>query len=425
MHTGRSLLLAALGWSTALAAFPQSAPPPPDAMEELRTQMREMRSLLDDVRGQLAASNAETVALRREVQLLRAQLPPAASPTAEPAETATADLADQQRLLAAKVDDQYQTKVESASKYQVRLSGMALLTGFSVRGGVDNLDVPETARLLAPGESSGSTGATVRQSMLGIEVFGPEWGGARASGELKVDLFGGFPSSPEGLTAGLLRLRTARLNLDWKNTSLVAGQDSLFFSPQSPTSLVAVAYPALSGTGNLWTWTPQVYVERRFHTSETSHLSLQGGVLDPLTGELPVSEYNRAATAGERSRIPAYALHLAWQTGDAGPARRDRRRVLLFSAGLDVWPRGQLMGRYLRLGLAARQMAGSFGRVLSRTRHGGTRGRRHRQRGLRGRTNVRLHFDCASGKRRRMVAIEIPTLAGAAVQCGFRPGCFS
>jgi len=336
MHTGKLLRLAALGWSTALA-FAQSAPPASSSVEDLHAEMEELRAVLDEVRRQLAASSTETAALRLEIQSLRAQLP-ASAPTAPIA----ADLADQQHLLAAKVDDQYQTKVESASRYHVRLSGMALVNGFSVRGGVDNLDVPETARALAAGESSGSTGGTVRQSILGIEVFGPQWRGARTSGEVKVDFFGGFPSTPEGVTAGILRLRTARLALDWKNTSLVAGQDALFFSPLSPTSLVATAYPALSGAGNLWTWTPQIYVERRFKLSGASQFSLQGGVLDPLTGELP-AEYDRSATAGEHSRLPAYAARFAWQSGKSerhaalGVGSYYSRQDWTFARTVDSW----------------------------------------------------------------------------------------
>jgi hypothetical protein len=36
-------------------------------------------------------------------------------------------------------------------------------------------------------------------------------------------------------------------------------------------------------------------------------------VLDPLTGELPAREYNRVATAGERSRLPAEAIRVGWE----------------------------------------------------------------------------------------------------------------
>jgi hypothetical protein len=97
--------------------------------------------------------------------------------------------------------------------------------------------------------------------------------------------------------------------LDWTNTSIVAGQDIPFFSPLSPTSLASTAYPALSSAGNLWAWTPQVRVEHRIALSDLTKVILQGGLLDPLTGELP-AEYNRVPTAGEASRIPAYAMRL-------------------------------------------------------------------------------------------------------------------
>jgi hypothetical protein len=80
-----------------------------------------------------------------------------------------------------------------------------------------------------------------------------------------------------------------------------------------PTSLVSTAYPALSGAGNLWTWIPQIAIERRFPISDETQLSLQGGVLDSLTGELPGGEYDRTPTAGERTRFPAYAMRLGWQ----------------------------------------------------------------------------------------------------------------
>ena len=71
-------------------------------------------------------------------------------------------------------------------------------------------------------------------------------------------------------------------------------------------------WPPLSAAGNMWTWTPQIRVERRFALSESDTFSVQGGVLDPLTGEFP-AEYDRTPTAGERSRMPAWATRIGWQ----------------------------------------------------------------------------------------------------------------
>jgi hypothetical protein len=40
-----------------------------------------------------------------------------------------------------------------------------------------------------------------------------------------------------GISTGIARLRTGTVRFDWTNTSIIAGQDQLFFSPLAPTSL--------------------------------------------------------------------------------------------------------------------------------------------------------------------------------------------
>ena len=75
----------------------------------------------------------------------------------------------------------------------------------------------------------------------------------------------------------------------------------------------------------MWTWTPQVRVEHRIALSDRTKVILQGGILDPLTGELP-AEYNRVPTAGEASRVPAYAMRLGLQ-------RTAQERVATIGAG--------------------------------------------------------------------------------------------
>ena len=194
----------------------------------------------------------------------------------------------------------------------MRISGLALLNVFGTRGSMDNIDLPRIALPRTPGETNGAFAASARQSRLNFEIFGPEWKGAKASGDMSFDFFGGFPITPDGVSAGIVRLRTARLRLDAPNTSIVAGQDVPFFSPRSPTSIASSAYPPLSSSGNIWVWTPQVQVEHRFNLSQDDKFSVQGGILDAFTGELP-QEYNRIPTAGERSRMPAYATRLGWE----------------------------------------------------------------------------------------------------------------
>ncbi len=275
--------------------------PSADSLAAIREEMQQLRTTVEQLSQQLAGA-------QREIQDLRTRLN---SGTAAPPATAdaVAAIAEEQETIKAKVDDQYQTKVESGSRYRVRLSGLILLNVFSTAGSVDNLDLPHLAIRPAAGESKGSFGGTMRQSLFRLDVTGPEWAGAKTSGEFNFDFFGGFPSNPEGVTAGLVRLRTAKMNLDWANTTVTAGQDVPFFSPLSPTSLASYAYPALASAGNLWVWTPQIDLERRFTLSSTNTATFQAGLLDPLTGELP-PEYNRIPTAGEMSRTPAIAMRL-------------------------------------------------------------------------------------------------------------------
>ncbi|HZU23373.1 MAG TPA: hypothetical protein VE998_11130, partial [Terriglobales bacterium] len=291
--------------------------------QQLKQQIAELRELMLQLRS-------ETEQYRTEVRQLQSQLeaavaerhstgapaagPSAADQTAAPSEPRVAALEDEISLLAGKVDDQYQSKVESGSRYRVKLSGIALFNAFSNRGSVDSIDVPQYA--VAPAVSGGgSIGASFRQSQIGMQVFGPEWLGARVDGDLRFDFAGGFPTTTNGVTFGFPRLRTGTINLRWHDTIVTAGQDAPFFSALSPSSLASLAEPAFSYSGNLWYWIPQVRVEHRIKLSPASAAVIQAGLLDPLTGQTPPAQFDRSPQAGENSRSPAYAARLAWASG--------------------------------------------------------------------------------------------------------------
>jgi len=311
------------------------------AIQALQQQVNELRSAVAEMRSETEQYRAENAALRRGLQTVRSPSAPAAAPppggsyqlapsaNADPElarpqpappkanptgslEERVASLEELSQLVNSKVDDQYQTKVESASKYRVRLSGIVLLNLFNSHGATDNQDFPSF--VTGPSTGTGSFGATMRQSEIGLEVFGPALAGAKTSASLQADFAGGFPGTWNGVNSGIFRLRTASMRMDWKNTSLVVGQDGAFFSPLSPTSFASLAVPALNYAGNLWAWTPQVRVEHRFRLSGDQNLTIQGGILDNLTGEFPSggTPYFRAPGAGELSRQPAYALRTAW-----------------------------------------------------------------------------------------------------------------
>jgi hypothetical protein len=320
-----------------------------NSVRELREQVRELQAAVAGMRSDWQRARAETEEMRRELDEVRegarsrnAVVKDAVVKSETPGYEAggassrdslgnvlkngaqedqeqdqkksehAASLEEEYQLLSGKVDDQYQTKVESASKYRLRLSGIVLMNLVSNQGWVDNIDIPTLAGPRPPGDSGGSFGATLRQSEIGFEAFGPSVAGAKTRADLQLDLAGGFPSVPNGVNSGLLRLRTGTMRMDWTNTSVVVGQDAIFFSPNSPTSFASLAVPALSYAGNLWSWVPQIRVEHRIVVGEESSLMFQGGILDPVSGEAPFAGYYRQAGPGELSRQPAYGTRVAW-----------------------------------------------------------------------------------------------------------------
>jgi hypothetical protein len=335
--------------SMAQEGTPTAASQPTDAsLGELDSQVRELRAVIEQMRAENAQSRDEMRELRQELQDTRKLLAPLAVSTngspslPAPAEstpyggnsatasgpasgslsisgTPTADLGsrvqkleESTQLLGSKINEQYQTKVETAAKYRVRLSGIVLMNAFRNVGASDDLDFPNYAQPVAPGDPQASFGATMRQTEIGLEIFGPTLVGAKSSASVQFDFAGGFPATNNGVNFGIVRMQTASLRLDWQHTSVIAGQDSLFISPLSPTSFASLATPAFAYAGNLWGWTPQLRIEHRFDLPNQQMLTVQGGILDNLDWEPPYNPFLRSAQSGEYSGQPAYAVRTAW-----------------------------------------------------------------------------------------------------------------
>lgn len=292
------------------------------SVKELREQIQDLRTAVSDIKSEAAKYHAENQELRKELESIRTNASPEAAPNQSAAAPGT-NAATEQRVSAVEESTEvlqsqartlYQTKVESASKYRVRLSGLVLLNLFHNRGQVDNFDVPTWATPSGPYGVGPGFGGTLRQSELGLEVFGPELAGAKTRAEVQLDFGGGFPTAArDGINTGIVRLRTANARLDWTNTSVVVGQDNLFIAPNSPTSFASLLVPSLGYSGNLWAWTPQLRVEHKFHLTDVQTFSLQGGILDNITGEASSTVSSlRSPQAGENSGQPAYAGRAAW-----------------------------------------------------------------------------------------------------------------
>jgi len=336
---GAALAVAAMVFLHADCSAQESAASSPSsdpAVRELQDQVRELHALVQEMRTENEQSRAEMRQLRQDLEATRAllQQPAASQGSSEVAsQTAVASqiqsssasaenrtsleervqkLEDSTSLLGSKVDEQYQTKVETASKYRARLHGIVLFNAFRNVGASDNLDFPEYAVPVNGFSPHATIGATMRQSEIGLEIFGPTLAGAKTSADVQFDFAGGFPATGNGVNFGIMRLQTASLRLDWDHTSVIAGQDSLFISPGSPTSFASLATPAFGFSGNLWGWTPQLRVEHRFSIADQQTITMQAGILDNLDWEFNYKPYERTAHAGEMSGQPAYAFRTAW-----------------------------------------------------------------------------------------------------------------
>ncbi len=311
-----------------LGSAAQQAPSPEQELARVSRDLQETRAELKESRRQIEELQQGLEALRLQVQGNADTSKGAADVSAVPAVVSsvpssgqpsepTASAADRDPgFLSAKVAELHQDKVESKSKYPVKISGLILFNAYGNRGTLDAQDVPSLAFPGGANSSGGGVGGTMAQTVLGVDVTGPRVFGAATSGSAEIDFGGGIPPIEYGAATGIIRLRTATMHLDWAKTSLNIGQDVPFFSPWSPTSYATVESPALSWSGNLWVWTPQIELEHRFSLTEDSAILVQGGVLDPFTEEIPQFQ-GRIASAGEESRVPAVAARIAWDRSNS------------------------------------------------------------------------------------------------------------
>jgi hypothetical protein len=214
----------------------------------------------------------ENRAMAEEIQALRAELNAAhAAPDAQ--NPAPETLEEKVDVQGQRIEEQAQTKVESSQKFPIRLTGMALVNAFVNSRQNGGADYP-TAASLTPGTDR--AGATVRQSIIGLEYNGPQtvWGGT-VHGAIFMDFYAGVAP-----LAQWIRLRTATIQMDWKTRSIKLGVDKPIFNPRDPDSLAQVGISPLTGAGNLWLWMPQLRLEQDFSLGTSSGVNAQIGAVE-------------------------------------------------------------------------------------------------------------------------------------------------
>lgn len=288
------------------------------AMERTQDLLKQSQQQLDEMRTQLAALQQEMA--QQQGTTASATTTDSAAPPADQPETQSAELEnirERQAMQETQIATLEQSKVESESKYPVKITGLLLLNGFVNTSGVDIAATPTVA---SPG--SGTTGASVRQTVVGIDARGPHLFGARSYADLRVDFYGNVVPAVSGVPIGtystndsLLRLKTAHAGLQWENTEASFSYDRPLLSPDSPSSLTAVAIPALAWSGNLWAWNPQLALRQNVPFAGSHSLQLQAAMIDVADPPISISGLNSSAavppSGAELSRWPGVEARIA------------------------------------------------------------------------------------------------------------------
>ncbi len=363
--------------------------------EETRAELARSREQNEALRQLLEQTRQEMARLREEVALLRMSMGPGrlgdATPTtaakaarageppssqvAEKGESpaspgAAGELREQVEVNTAQIKELDQTKVESQSRFKVRLFGTLLSNTYFNTADTSQAAAPtEAPPRPASGPGPGhNLGATLRQTEFGFALSGPKVGAASLSADVDFDFFGGTVSAYDGNVLGTLRMRTAAAHLEGPRTSLAIGLMGPMISPLNPTSLAEVYYPALAESGNLWQWLPQVTVQRRASLSEDSDLLLQAGLMLPFGESL-----NGQALQGR----PGYESRIAFsrrldaerrmEIGIGGSFRRD---LFGFGRSVDAYTATSDWSVPLS-GMLELSGEGYFGRGITLSEHSG------------------------------------------------------
>ncbi len=297
-------LLLSAATATLLVAVALAGPPAVQAQTadgSVLEQLAQLRAEVQRMREELAAlkqeHSREGAAIRTEENLAPA-----------------ADVA----MLKAQVEEQAQTKVESSSRFPVKIFGKIVSSTYLNTGEANWPDHPNLVSPSSPARGpSGSLSSTLRQSRLGLAMEGPSVGTFRTSGVMAFDFFGGAPGFQTGPVMALPRLLYAFARMETDTVAFEAGQDQIILAPRNPTSLAADAFPDLYRSGNLYLRAPQLRVERALARRQASSLWLTAGILAPLAGDFEsVYTFAPPALSGERSQLPAFETRLAWRSGD-------------------------------------------------------------------------------------------------------------
>jgi len=249
------------------AAFSQT-----QTTSEDSATLRQILERLDRLEQQNRDLTAEVGALRKELAQAR-NAPGGAAAGAETAETeSAANLPSRVDVVERRVEEMAQTKVEASQHFPIRITGMALFNSF-----INTKSGGQEVPMLVQPSGPLTAGATLRQTVIGLDYQGPEiFGDGKIHGFLSMDFFGATSDQ----YGGSLRIRTGGIEFNWADTSIMVGQDKPLISPREPNSLAEVWIAPLADSGNLWVWQPQLRAEQRFHLNDSTTLRAQASLFE-------------------------------------------------------------------------------------------------------------------------------------------------
>jgi hypothetical protein len=162
----------------------------PSSADELNQRMKELVQEMIRTGAQLEDSQKQMIELKQGLTALQQQLTELNRP---PQNSQPVDSQSQLNSLAEAVESlnedhqveetelavHEQTKVESVSKYPIKVSGTILLNGFA---NSKQTSIPLTPTYFSSG--SGSTGLSLSQTILGLQGTGPTLWGATSSARM-------------------------------------------------------------------------------------------------------------------------------------------------------------------------------------------------------------------------------------------------
>jgi hypothetical protein len=269
----------------------------PGIRAQEKTELQQILDRLDRLEQENHKLADEVHALRTE--LAAARTLPAGAQTAETPPPPEAPLEERVQVAEQRAADLSQEKVEASQRFPISLTGMLLFNAFLNGKNAAGNENPTTVSATS---GPATNGATIAQTVLGLRFESPKalWG-AQVNGSVFFDFYGGDGTSLDHSA----RLRTADIQFDWANTSVMVGQDKPLIAPRDPFSLAQVEVSPFTAAGNLWLWSPQVKVEERFKFGDDSGLRAQLGVYE--MGGTYMSETYSDSTIYSNSRVESSA----------------------------------------------------------------------------------------------------------------------